>query len=192
MAMVLCKHNLNTTKFLAKIHDEGKVIIHLKKSVPVEIDERIAAQYPSTFEIIEVKRPRLISTVPAPEADVEEIKAEDETATDEPEIVEPEESFAVNLVDESETTDGKTLVDVFSELDEEGMFPDEEIELSGETDEEPDKVNENEVKAELLAAINGFKNKKALDEYAAGLGVELDRRKTLKDMKADLKEAWSL
>ena len=151
MGKILCNHNMHTTKFMTKIHDEGKVIVEVIEGVPVKIDERIAARYPSTFEIVE-----------AHVADSEEEKVEPETATDESEII------------ETGGTEGKTLVDVFEDLD------------------DKDKVDVDAVKIELLEAIEGFKNKKKLDDYAKGLGVELDRRKTLKDMKSDLKIAWEL
>lgn len=179
MANVLCLHNMNTTKFTAKIHNGGKVTVQLTRGTPILIDERIAVQYPSTFTII--------NTVEAQEADSEEIVAEPETATDETEIVEPE---------------GKTLVEVFEDLDGDGLFPDafavnltDAEEKCDDNPESLDEVSElitEDVAEDLSNAIDGFKSKVKLDEYAAGLGVKLDRRKTLKDMKAELKKAWSL
>jgi len=157
MTIVLCKHNLNTTKFMAKIHNEGKHIIPLTKGIPVKIDKRIADRYPSTFDIIEV--------VEAQVADCEDENIKPDIATDDREIVEPEGTDAD--IGKCEDIDPSSIDEVF-------------------------ELIKDDVAEDLIKAIDGFKNKKALDEYAAGLGVELDRRRTLKDMKADLKETWNL
>jgi hypothetical protein len=45
---------------------------------------------------------------------------------------------------------------------------------------------------EMIDKIESFTAKKKLDEFAAGIGVELDRRKKLVDMKSMLREALDI
>ena len=168
---VLCGHN-NTTaplrNFSCKHPGVGKVTIPLSLGLPVMVEEEIALLHPNVFRIL-----------PTPVAKDEEVKPDPIDATDEPEKVEPEPTegekpFAVDLVDDG------------TEKCEESVAGDDT------EDEDTEPVDADQGKRDLIAAIDDFKTKKKLLDYAKSCKTELDSSIKLSEMKEALKVAWEL
>lgn len=107
-----------------------------------------------------------IDTVEAAPAQVEEVKPEPDDATDELEIIEPE---ATEVVEEEPFAVNLVDADIDADI---------VAEVIDQAEEEED----------LCATIDAFKTKKKLAAYCK---VEL-KSKTLKAMKAELKELWKI
>lgn len=201
MKKVLCSHQMNTTKFVCKNPDEGdgsRFYVPVIVGQPVMVDERIVEANPTTFTIIPQES--------ASDADDVDVKDDDDTGADD---IESLDGAALN---EDVTDDADPVKNDAENEDEKFVEPDitedlvpgpeadviEDNESTGPEDVADiiENINDDEAKAhaeaELLTTIEGFKSRKKLDAWAAGLGIKLDGRKSLSTMKAKAKEALNL
>ena len=188
MKKVLCSHSMNTTNFVCKDPDGtgGRFYVPVVAGRNLLVDARIVEAFPSTFIPVEA----------APVAEDEEIKDNPDDASDESldEVV----SDLVADVDvkEDAENEGEPFVPVGVENIED--ISDVEAANAKETADEVDaeilaavieEANNEEAPMSLNDTIDSFTSKKKLDDYGAELGVKLDGRKKLADMKLALKEA---
>jgi hypothetical protein len=203
---VLCEHTMCNTNFIC---EDGRFPV--LRNVPVWLDKEIADKYPSTFKIIREE------AAPLPEA--EELDADADIEPAKEHAIEYEATAAryepdpgVKMVDDDIVDEviemAKAENDEFdpdgdiefssvpaeldaklADIDDEATAIPEEVKI--DNDDEATAIPE-EVKIDLLKAIESFTSKKKLDAYAEELGVKLDRRKSLKSMRLELKKEWNL
>lgn len=178
MALVKCSHNMiGKKKFLCNDPVTGaKTFYELEQGVLVWVPEEIAADYRDVFSVI-------------PEQAVESVDEKIDPA-DDGDIENTVEPVADDGTDNPEKTDEEPPL-----KDADGNLLAEDPEKS---DEDPDPLVEKlekELEKEEVATvdvINAFDDKEALELYGRKFNVELDRRKSLKNMKKALKKALEL
>lgn len=188
---------MGTTTFLCNDpdHSDGRRFgVPVIAGTPCIIDERVAKAYPATFTITTVEEilAGMEPIIPASDIEPDTVESLDvEPVSDDPapDVYDPDP--AIQEIDD----------EIVAEVIEAASEPEVEVAL---TASEPvsdvasliDAIDDDEAKAHaevaLMNQIESFKTKKALDEWAAGLGVELDRRKKLNDMKVLAKAALDL
>jgi hypothetical protein len=201
MKKVLCSHTMNTTNFICKDPDlstGGRFYVPVIAGVNLWVDERIVKVFPSTFTPVEA----------APVAQVEAIEVKPDDASDEASAVDPEQleqafdkygaqrifdPLGSTLDDADENIEDANAKETADEVDAEILTA-----VIAEAEKEEVEILDVEAEAKVSFAksvkklddtIDAFTNKKALDDFGAELGVKLDRRTKLADMKLALKEA---
>jgi hypothetical protein len=200
---------MNTTNFVCKDPDNEtgrRFQIPVIAGRDVLVDERVVAANPTTFTII----PRAVKEEAASDADDgKEIDNADteytsieslDVAPVEPsldEVAPISEVEAANAKEAADEVDAEILETVIADAeseDDEDEFPknDENHEVEPDVTEDIVAEEKAHAEAELMETIHGFKTRKKLDVWGAGIGITLDARKSLTNMKADAMVALNL
>lgn len=185
---VLCSHDMFTTVWVCK---EKRIKVYA--GVDVWLDKVIADKYSSTFTALDPQPKLAIFEDEVSEDEKSEVDTEPEpiTISEARELPVPEaEEIAITISEARQlpvTDDELDEIETYARLENKEMDHAQALLQNAKLQKSQDEVT-----ADLIEAIDGFESRKELDVYAEKLGVKLDGRKSLKNMKQTLKEKWKL